>query len=95
VCTAGAHAEIGDALLLLGQAREALKRLVTEPGDSSLYQRAQVRAQRQERDTALAVRARARGVRRLQFVSANTDALLAPLRPLPAFGELLRQAGFV
>ena len=75
-------------------ARDAMGKLVSELGDSGLYQQAEVRAQWGERDTAMAVLVRARSVGDSGLIYARTDPLLDPLRPLPALGELLRQLGF-
>ena len=75
-------------------ARDAMSTLVSELGDSALYQQAEVRAQWGERETALAVLAHARALSDSGLVYARNDPLLDPLRPLPEFGELLRQLGF-
>jgi TolB-like protein/Flp pilus assembly protein TadD len=76
-------------------AHEAMKRLLAELGDSSLYQQAQVRAQWGERQAAMDVLVRARAAGDSGLIYSNTDPLLDPLRSLPAFHELLTQLGFV
>jgi TolB-like protein/Flp pilus assembly protein TadD len=76
-------------------AHEAMKRLLAELGDSSLYQQAQVRAQWGERQAAMDVLVRARAAGDSGLIYSNTDPLLDPLRSLPAFRELLTQLGFV
>lgn len=76
-------------------AHEAMRRLLAELGDSSLYQQAEVRAQWGEPQAALDVLLRARAAGDSGLIYANTDPLLDPLRSLPAFRELLSQLGFV
>jgi TolB-like protein/tetratricopeptide (TPR) repeat protein len=123
----GAHAAIGNALLMLGRTREAREAFLAEPhrlvrltglaitekalgnksaarkaldslvsqlGDSALYQQAEVRAQWHDIDGALTLLRRARELGDSGLVFARTDPLLEPLRRRPEFGELLRQLGF-
>ena len=75
-------------------ARAAMSKLVNDLGDSALYQQAEVRAQWGERDAAMSLLRRARALGDSGLIYARTDPLLDPLRPLPQFGELLRQLGF-
>ncbi len=123
----GAHAAIGNALLMLGRtreardafraephrlvrltglaitekalgneagAREAMDSLVTQLGDSALYQQAEVRAQWHDPEGALTLLRRARALGDSGLVFARTDPLLEPLRQRPEFVELLGQLGF-
>ena len=124
---AGAHAALGNALLMLGRSREAREAFLAEPhrlvrltglaisekalgheaaahkamdalvsqlGDSALYQQAQVRAQWRDLDGAVALLRRAREAGDSGLVYARTDPLLEPLRQRREFGELLAQLGF-
>ncbi|MEE4316154.1 MAG: hypothetical protein V2I74_04150 [Erythrobacter sp.] len=70
-------------------AENALSQLVAEYGDASLYQQAQIRAQRGEPSEALALLERAYGSRDPGMLFARNDPLLNPLRGQPAFEDLL------
>jgi tetratricopeptide (TPR) repeat protein len=78
-----------------GAAREAMRRLLAELGDSSLYQQAQVRSQWGEQRAAMDLLSRAHAAGDSGLIYLNTDPMLDPLRSLPAFRELLSQLGFV
>jgi len=71
--------------------RQAMQQLVTELGDSALYQQAEVLAQWGEADAALAKLERARAVGDSGLIYLSTDPLLDPLRKKPGFSRLIKQ----
>jgi len=84
-----AAAKIGDA----AAADAALAQLVAEYGDASLYQQAQVQAQRAAPPAALALLERAYGARDPGLLWAPNDPLLDPLRGEAKFKDLLSRLG--
>lgn len=87
--TAIAKGKQGDAT----GAEEALKNLVAEYGDASLYQQAQILAQRGAAAEALAVLERAYEARDPGVLFSTNDPLLDPLRGEVAFTDLLSRLG--
>jgi len=69
-------------------------RLVTEVGDSALYQQAQVQAQWGAPDTAVALLLRARSIGDAGLLYSHTDPLLDSLRSDPRFRRLQEDLGF-
>ena len=83
--TAIAAHKLGDA----AGAQEALARMISEYGDASLYQQAQVRAQLGEKAEALMLLERAFAARDPGVLFTRNDPLLDPLHREPAFENLL------
>jgi hypothetical protein len=81
-------------LNLSAEANKAWQKLVSDLGDSALYQQAQVQSQWGNKDEAMALLQRARELGDSGLIYAQTDPLLDPLRSLPALQQLLRQLGF-
>jgi TolB-like protein/tetratricopeptide (TPR) repeat protein len=75
-------------------AQAANGRLVTQLGDSSLYQQAQVLANWGERDSAIAHLLRARTVGDQGLIYSHTDPLLDSLRGDARFRKLQSELGF-
>jgi|SRR6478672_2400038 len=71
-------------------ARRSMARLVSELGDSALYQQAEVLAQWGETDAAMAALHRAREVGDSGLIYLTTDPMLDPLRRRPDFVKLLQ-----
>jgi TolB-like protein/Tfp pilus assembly protein PilF len=78
-----------------GAAQAALDRLIAEQGDSALYQQAQVRAQWQDTDGAIACLLHARQVGDAGLVYLHRDPFLDPVRADARFKQLERALGFV
>lgn len=72
----------------------AKARLVTEIGDSALYQQAQVQAQWGAPDTAVALLLRARSIGDAGLLYSHTDPFVDPLRSDPRFRRLQQDLGF-
>jgi len=72
----------------------AKNRLEAEIGDSALYQQAQVQAQWNEPDTAVALLLRARDIGDAGLLYSHTDPLVDALRSDPQFRRLQRDLGF-
>jgi TolB-like protein len=87
--TAIAAAKLGDA----AAADAAFAQLVSEYGDASLYQQAQVQAQRAAPPVALALLDKAYAVRDPGLLWARNDPLLDPLRGEAKFKDLLSRLG--
>lgn len=87
--TAIAKGKQGDA----AGAEEALKNLVAEYGDASLYQQAQILAQRGAAAQALTLLERAYEARDPGILFATNDPLLDPVRGEAAFSNLLSRLG--
>lgn len=90
----------GEALIAhrLGDAAAAdriLKAMVSEFGDESEYQYAQIYAQRGDQTNALAALHRAREHDDSGLVMLQNDPLLDPIRNAPEFSDLLKSVGFV
>ena len=81
-------------LNLTAEANKTWQKLVSELGDSALYQQAQVQSQWGNKDAAMALLQRARKLGDSGLIYAQTDPLLDPLRSLPACQQLLQQLGF-
>ncbi len=81
-------------LNLAAEANKTWLKLVSDLGDSALYQQAQVQSQWGNADEAMALLQRARKLGDSGLIYAQTDPLLDPLRSLPAFQKLLQQLGF-
>lgn len=75
-------------------ADRAFKSLVSEVGDSSLYQQAQVMAQFGRGDDALALLARAKAVGDPGLTALASDPLLDPIAKDPRFVAFARDTGF-
>lgn len=75
-------------------ASAAYARLVSELGDSALYQQAQVQAQWGHPSTAIALLLRAQGARDAGLLYLHTDPLVDPLRSDPRFRRLQKELGF-
>ncbi len=75
-------------------AAAAFERLVTDLGDSAIYQQAEVLAQWGRADEALAALHRARAVGDPGLTYIAYDQLLDPLRGRPEFMALTRELGF-
>jgi len=75
-------------------ARAAQERLVKDLADRVLYQQAQIHAQWDERDRAIAKLEHARRVGDSGLVYLRNDPLLDPLRSMPRFAGLLESIGF-
>ncbi|HSG33344.1 MAG TPA: TIR domain-containing protein [Sphingomonadaceae bacterium] len=75
-------------------AEEALARVIGEFGENSLYQQAQIQAQRGETDLALSLLERAYTIGDAGMVQSRNDPMLDPLRNLPRFAEMLHKMGF-
>ena len=75
-------------------AHSALDQLVTEHGDTALYQQAQVLAQWGELDSAVTLLLRARTLGDSGLIYARNDPMLDPLRQTPGFLRLLQELGF-
>ncbi|MCE2843057.1 MAG: TIR domain-containing protein [Novosphingobium sp.] len=73
----------------------ALRAVETEFGDSALYEQAQILAQSDDRDRAMATLLRAAATGDPGLMLIQTDPLIDPLRERPEFSGLLRQAGLV
>lgn len=76
-------------------AERAFASLVSEHGDVALYQQAQVLAQWNQPERAMATLARARQLGDAGLVYLRNDPLLDPVRAAPGFSELLKGLGFV
>ena len=87
--TAIAAGKLGDT----AGAQAALEQLVAEYADASLYQQAQVEAQRGAVPKALALLDKAYSVRDPGLLQARNDPLLDPLRGEAAFKNLLSRIG--
>lgn len=75
-------------------AAAAYEELVSELGDSALYQQAQVQAQWQRPDAALALLLRAKVAGDAGLLYSHTDPFLDPLRPDARFQRLQSELGF-
>ena len=75
-------------------AEQAHAALVTEVGDSALYQQAEVMAQFGQADEALALLARARSVGDPGLTAIASDPLLDPIAKDPRFRAFVRDIGF-
>lgn len=75
------------------EAKAARERLIAEHGDNSLYQQAQIHAQRGEIAPALAVLRRARAAGDAGLSRLLSDPILDPLRSEAGFVELQRDLG--
>ena len=73
----------------------ALRKIQAEFGDSALYEQAQILAQSDDRDRAMATLLRAAATGDPGIMLIQTDPLIDPLRERPEFSGLLRQAGLV
>lgn len=73
----------------------AKDRLVTQIGDSALYQQAQIQAQWGHPDAAIALLLRARAIGDAGLLYSYTDPLVDPLRSDPRFHRLQQELGFV
>jgi tetratricopeptide (TPR) repeat protein len=76
------------------KAKAALEKIRSDFGDSSLYQQAQILAQWDDIQAALASLEKARQTGDSGLVLARNDPLLAPLRMELRFQRLLRSMGF-
>jgi TolB-like protein/tetratricopeptide (TPR) repeat protein len=76
------------------EAQAAMSQLVTDHGDRSLYQQAQVLAQWGQRDAAIAALQRALQVGDSGLIYSRNDPMLDPLRDDPRFAGLLQRLGF-
>lgn len=76
------------------EAQAALKRLIDENGDNSLYQQAQVYAQWNDRDRTLETLRKARAAGDAGLTMMRNDPLLDPLRNDPEFAGLQKELGF-
>ena len=74
-----------------GEAQKSFDRLVSEVGDSALYQQAEVLAQWGRAEEAIAALERARTVGDSGLIYLSTDPLLDPLRKRPDFQKLARE----
>lgn len=74
-------------------AEATLARLVSEAGESALYQQAQVLAQFGRKDAALAALERARAVLDSGMALVHNDPMLDPLRGEPRFRQLIANMG--
>jgi TolB-like protein/class 3 adenylate cyclase/Tfp pilus assembly protein PilF len=75
-------------------ARTAFNKLVTERGDSALYQQAQVLAKWNDVSAALVALEKARKIGDSGLLLARTDPMLDRLRRTPQFSQLLLSLGF-
>jgi TolB-like protein len=75
-------------------AKAAMATLVSDLGDSALYQQAQVLAQWGDRKAAVAALERAYAAGDSGLLDAHNDSLLDPLRHEPRFLQLLKAMGF-
>ncbi len=75
-------------------ASQAFEALVSEVGDAALYQQAQVMAQWQRPDAALALLKRARAVGDSGMTSIASDPFLDPIARDPRYLALVREMGF-
>jgi hypothetical protein len=73
------------------KAQQWFDKLVADLGDSALYQQAEVMAQWDRPDEAIALLQRAREVGDSGLVYLATDPLLDPLRKQPKFALLLKE----
>jgi TolB-like protein/Flp pilus assembly protein TadD len=74
-------------------AQQALADLVSELGDSALYQQAEIQAQWGKRDAALAALEKARVVGDSGLLYMPTDPMLQSLRGDPRYAQLLKAMG--
>jgi TolB-like protein len=72
----------------------ALADMIDRYGENSLYQQAQIRAQRNEIEPALSLLERAYQAGDAGIVQSRNDPLLDPLRKQPRFAQLLQKIGF-
>lgn len=89
-CRALAHANLGQS----DQARAALAELVSEYGEGSAFQQAQILAQLGDLDGAMATLRAAQAANDPGLVASYTDPMLAPLRARDEFSRLLSEIGF-
>jgi len=75
-------------------AERAYDQLVAEVGDAALYQQAEVMAQFERPDEALALLRRARGVGDSGLTAIVSDPLLDPIARDPRFHAFVREIGF-
>ena len=73
---------------------QALAQLVSEVGDAALYQQAEVMAQFERPDEALALLRRARVVGDPGLTAIVSDPLLDPIARDPRFQAFVRELGF-
>ena len=76
------------------EAQGAFDALVSQVGDAALYQQAQVMAQWQRPDDALALLQKARGVGDSGLTAIASDPLLDPIARDPRFKAFVRDLGF-
>lgn len=76
------------------EAQRALQELVDKNGDNSLYQQAQVYAQWGDSERAMAALLRGQASYDGGLTFLRNDPFVDPLRPLPAFQQLLTALGF-
>ena len=76
------------------EAQSAFDALVSQVGDAALYQQAQVMAQWQRPDDALALLQKARGVGDAGLTAIASDPLLDPIARDPRFKAFVRELGF-
>ena len=76
------------------EAQGAFDSLVSQVGDAALYQQAQVMAQWQRPDDALALLQKARGVGDSGLTAIASDPLLDPIARDPRFQAFVRDLGF-
>lgn len=74
--------------------QRAFDALVTQVGDAALYQQAQVMAQWQRPDDALALLQKARGVGDSGLTAIASDPMLDPIARDPRFQAFVRELGF-
>ena len=72
------------------EAQHAMSRLISEVGDSALYQQAEVLAQWGDADRAFATLARAKEVGDSGLLYMESDPLLDPIRADPRFASFLK-----
>ncbi len=77
-----------------GEAQAAFAQVERDFGTSAVYEEAQILAQWGEKDRAMAWLLKARDTGDPGLVLIRSDPLIDPLRGLPAFSDLLKQAGF-
>jgi TolB-like protein/Tfp pilus assembly protein PilF len=77
------------------EAQDALKKLITEYGDSALFQQAQIYAGWGDKERALSTLERGYIVGDSGLASLNTDRLFDDIRSEPRFLQLLKTIGFV
>jgi TolB-like protein len=76
------------------EAKAAMARLVTDEGDRTLYQQAQVLAQWGEKEAAISALQRALHFNDSGLTYSRNDPMLDPLRDDPRFAQLLKSIGF-